>query len=126
MSLNMICDDVLNLIGTYCNFSLCSLRISSKTGKIISSYYWELELLYRIIRCRYQNINKMHSLGLIRFTKLYNWDNLESTFKKIKDKELPLDFQSRWKITYTTQYGTKIFLTEKTIIEKLIFLHIFK
>lgn len=126
MSLDIMCEDVLNLIGSYCNFDSYNLRISCKTGKTISRYYWELVVLYRIIRCRYKNINKMHSLGLIKYTKLYNWNNLKSTFEKIKCKELPLVFQSEWKITYTTQYGTEIFLTEKSIIEQLIFTHVFK
>lgn len=126
MSLDMMCDDVLNLIGTYCNFDSYNLRISCKSGKVISEYYWELVVLYRIIRYRYKDIKKMHRLGLIRYTKLHNWDNLKSTFKKIKDKKLSLDLQSNWDVRYITQYRTVNFLTEKSIIEKLIFVHVFK
>jgi len=45
---------------------------------------------------------------------------------EIKNNEVFLDLESNWNAIYTTQYRTKVILTEKSIIEKLIFEHVFK
>lgn len=125
LKLNTLNDDVLNLIGTQCNFNLCNLRESCKTGKVISQHYWELFSFFKIIRIRYSNSFLMERIGLIEHTKSFKWETYNTILKKIKDGIVTLDLESYWKMKYITQFGTIIFLTEKSIIEKLIFIHVY-
>jgi hypothetical protein len=126
MSLDDLCEDVLYTIGSFCKFNLPNLRLSSKTGLILTQRHWNLYLLYKSIQQRYSNRNLMEKIGLINYTKSYDWKKFNTLFNEIKNNEVLLDLESNWNVVYITQFRTKVILTEKSIIEKLIFEHIFK
>ena len=126
MNLDNLCEDLLYTIGSFCKFNLLSLRLSSKTGLILAQRHWNLYVLYKNIQRRYSNRILMEKIGLINYTKSYDWKKFNNLFNEIKNNEVFLDLESNWNAIYTTQYRTKVILTEKSIIEKLIFEHVFK
>tara|TARA_Y100001970_G_C14235905_1_gene861753 strand:+ start:1971 stop:2366 length:396 start_codon:yes stop_codon:yes gene_type:complete len=126
MSLDDLCEDVLYTIGSFCKFNLFNLRLSSKTGLMLSQSYWNLYLLYKNIQRRYSNRILMEKIGLINYTKRYDWKKeFNNLFNQIKNNQILLDLESDWNVAYITQFRTKVILTEKSIIEKLIFEHVF-
>ncbi len=126
MNLDNLCEDLLYTIGSFCKSNLLNLRLSSKTGLILAQRYWNLYVLYKNIHRRYSNRILMEKIGLINYTKSYDWKKFNNLFNEIKNNEVFLDLESNWNAIYTTQYRTKVILTEKSIIEKLIFEHVFK
>ncbi len=126
MKLDNLYEDLLYTIGSFCKFNLLNLRLSSKTGLILAQRHWNLYVLYKNIQRRYSNRNLMEKIGLINYTKSYDWNKFNNLFNEIKNNEVFLDLESNWNAIYTTQYRTKVILTEKSIIEKLIFEHVFK
>ena len=126
MSLDDLCEDVLYTIGSFCKFNLFNLRLSSKTGLMLSQSHWNLYLLYKNIQRRYSNRILMEKIGLINYTKRYDWKKeFNNLFNQIKNNQILLDLESDWNVAYITQFRTKVILTEKSIIEKLIFEHVF-
>ena len=126
MSLDNLCEDVLYTISSFCKFNLQNLRISSKIGILLAHKYWDLYVLYKNIQTRYSDRYWMENIGLITYTKNYDWKKFNNLFRQIKNNQILLDLESSWSMVYTTQYRTKIILTEKSIIENLIFQHVFK
>lgn len=125
MSLDILCEDILYTIGSFCKSNLKNLRLSSKTGLILAQKKWNLYILYKNIQKYYSDRFLMEKIGLIKYTKNHDWTKFKNLFNEIKSKEIVFDLESKWNVVYITQYRTKLILTEKSIIEKLIFEHVF-
>ena len=84
MTLDNLCEDIIYTIGSFCKFNLKNLRLSSKTGLRMAQSYWELFILYKNIQRRYSNRKLMEKIGLIQYTKNYNWKKFNNLFRLIK------------------------------------------
>ena len=69
MSLDILCEDILYTIGSFCKSNLKNLRLSSKTGLILAQKKWNLYILYKNIQKYYSDRFLMEKIGLIKYTK---------------------------------------------------------